>query len=163
MIPKKPITYENALKRAADLCAKCEQCTPDIARKLNTWGLSSDNSTKVINELIRLRFVDDLRFARAYAHDKLHFSGWGKRKISQGLWTKRLPKSIIEQAFDEVDEDDYRVIATRVIKAKVPSIKEGLESYEGKMKLVRFGTQRGFEVSLVVNIVKQIASEINER
>ncbi|MBO5456131.1 MAG: RecX family transcriptional regulator [Muribaculaceae bacterium] len=159
MIRKAPLTIENALSRAAALCAKCEQCSPDIEKKLLNWGLSGNDAGKVITELKRLRFLDDERFAKAYAHDKLHFSGWGKRKIMQGLWVKRLPRDIIDMAFDEFDDDEYKAIAVKVIKSKVPAIKEGIESYEGKMKLLRFAVQRGFEVSLVSGIVKQLNSD----
>ena len=84
-----PLTYENALSRAAALCAKCEQCTPDILKKLSSWGLSQSMSSKVISRLIELNFVDDVRFSKAYAHDKLHFSCWGRRKIQQGLKSVR--------------------------------------------------------------------------
>lgn len=156
------MTIENALSRAAALCAKCEQCSPDIEKKLSNWGLSHDSAQKIISELKRLRFLDDERFVRAYAHDKLHFSGWGKRKIAQGLWVKRLSRELIDVAFDEFDDDEYRAIAVRVLKAKLPAIKEGIESYEGKMKLLRFGVQRGFEVSLVADIVKRLAAKLKE-
>ncbi len=159
MIRKAPLTIENALSRAAALCAKCEQCSPDIEKKLLNWGLSGNDAGKVITELKRLRFLDDERFAKAYAHDKLHFSGWGKRKIMQGLWVKRLPRDIIDMAFDEFNDDEYKAIAVKVIKSKIPAIKEGIESYEGKMKLLRFAVQRGFEVSLVAGIVKQLNSD----
>ena len=159
MIRKAPLTIENALSRAAALCAKCEQCSPDIEKKLLNWGLSGNDAGKVITELKRLRFLDDERFAKAYAHDKLHFSGWGKRRIMQGLWVKRLPRDIIDMAFDEFNDDEYKAIAVKVIKSKIPAIKEGIESYEGKMKLLRFAVQRGFEVSLVAGIVKQLNSD----
>lgn len=162
MIQKKPVSVENALSRAAALCARCEQCSPDIAKKLSNWGLTADNIRKVISELERLRFLDDERFVHAYAHDKLHFSGWGKRKISQGLWVKRLSKDMIEKAFDEITDDEYRAVAVKVIKAKIPAIKEGIGSYEGKMKLLRFGVQRGFAVSMTADIIKKIASRAGE-
>ena len=62
-------------------------------------------------------------------------------------------------AFDEFNDDEYKAIAVKVIKSKIPAIKEGIESYEGKMKLLRFAVQRGFEVSLVAGIVKQLNSD----
>lgn len=49
-----PLTYENALSRAAGLCAKCEQCTPDILKKLSAWGLSASDANKVIKRLEEL-------------------------------------------------------------------------------------------------------------
>ena len=51
MIRKAPLTIENALSRAAALCAKCEQCSPDIEKKLLNWGLSGNDAGKVITEL----------------------------------------------------------------------------------------------------------------
>ncbi len=162
MIAKKPISIENAMSRAAALCAKCEQCSPEIEKKLMAWGVTQNGVQKILSELKRLRFIDDERFVRAYAHDKLHFSGWGKRKIIQGLWAKRLPREVIEVAFDECDEKEYGLIAFKVLKSKLPSIKEGIGCYEGKMKLLRFGVQRGFEVGLVGNIVKKLAEKMVE-
>ena len=152
-----PLTYENALSRAAALCAKCEQCSPDILKKLATWGLSAGDASRVIIRLEELRFLDDSRYARAYAHDKLHFSGWGRRKISQGLWAKRLPQEIISEACESLseEEDEYRAIAVRVIRSKTRQLKEWPLSRESKIKLVKYAMGRGFEYPLVADIVRK--------
>ena len=112
---KAPLSYENALLRAATLCSRCEQCSPDIIKKLSAWGLSSSDSDKIIERLTELNFLNDERFVKAYAHDKLCFSGWGRKKIQQGLWAKRLPKELIELSFDEIDDEEYTDIACQVI------------------------------------------------
>ena len=62
-----PLTYENALSRMAALCAKCEQCTPDLLKKMSSCGVSAGVAAKVISRLIELKFVDDRRFSKAYA------------------------------------------------------------------------------------------------
>lgn len=153
-----PLTYDNALSRAAGLCAKCEQCSPDIRKKLDAWGLTNSDSQRIIKRLEELRFLDDLRFAKAYAHDKLHFSGWGRRKIQQGLWVKRLDPSIIEQACEDFEDDDeaaiYRATAMRIMKAKIRQLKEWPLSREAKLKVVKFAMSRGFEYPLIVDIMR---------
>lgn len=154
MKPRQPLTLENALSRAAALCARCEQCTPDLIKKLTAWGLTQTDVKKVIAELERLRFVDDSRFAKAYAHDKLHFSGWGRRKITQGLWAKRLQRDIIDEACDDFEEEEYHDIVLKVIANKACALKEEPHSYEWRAKLFRFGVMRGFESSLVSEIIK---------
>ena len=106
-----------------------------------------------------------MRFAKAYAHDKLHFSGWGRRKICQGLWVKRLPPDIIDHACDDIDEeeDEYRTIALRVMKAKIRQLKEWPLSRESKLKVVKFAMTRGFEYPLIVNIFRtEIAMMLTE-
>lgn len=155
-----PLTYENALSRAAGLCAKCEQCSPDILKKLNSWGLTTSDAARVIRRLEELNFLDDVRFAKAYAHDKLHFSGWGRRKIQQGLWLKRLSNSVVEQAFEDFDEEDevlaYSEIAKKVIKTKIRQLKEWPLSRESKLKVVKFAMGRGFEYPLVISIMREL-------
>lgn len=161
---KAPLTFENALSRAADLCARCEQCSPDILKKLDSWGINASDSAKIIRRLEELKFLDNLRFAKAYAHDKLHFSGWGRRKIRQGLWAKRLPTDIIDQAFDDIEEEDdeYRAIALRVIKAKIRQLKEWPLSRESKLKVVKFAMTRGFEYPLIVDIFRTEIARMTE-
>lgn len=151
---KTPLTYENALSRAATLCAKCEQCTPDLRKKLSSWGLSDSSISKLISHLIDLKFVDDVRFAKAYAHDKLHFSGWGRKKIIQRLWVKRLSSDIIDCACEDFEDEEYSGIALKVIRAKVRSLKEWPLSRESKIKIVRYAMQRGFEYPLIAELMR---------
>ena len=162
MRPRKILTPAEALARAAALCDKCEQCSPDIIRKLAAWGIPASDTAKIIERLRRTRYLDDMRFARAYAHDKMAYSGWGRNKILQGLWAKRLGREYIEASCDELDEEEYNDIARRVIRSKVRSLPEGLSTYENRMKVMRFGVQRGFEARLVSQIINRLVREADE-
>ena len=159
---KAPLSYENALLRAATLCSRCEQCSPDIIKKLSAWGLSSSDSDKIIERLTELNFLNDERFVKAYAHDKLCFSGWGRKKIQQGLWAKRLPKELIELSFDEIDDGEYTDIACQVIRAKAKSYKEWPLSRENKIKLIRYAMMRGFEYPLIADIIRNRLHSISD-
>lgn len=158
----KPFTYNEALSFTAGLCAKCEPCTPDLRKKMSARNLPAGDIDRVIRELERMNFVDDDRFARAYAHDKLVFSGWGRKKIIQGLWAKRLPKSSIDQAMDEIEEEEYTDVATRVIQSKIRMSKDGVSTYESKLKILKYAMQRGFECAVVSRIINDIARRIRE-
>ena len=162
MRPRKILTPAEALARAAALCDKCEQCSPDIIRKLAAWGISASDTAKIIERLRQTRYLDDMRFARAYAHDKMAYSGWGRNKILQGLWAKRLGREYIEASCDELEEEEYNDIARRVIRSKVRSLPEGLSTYENRMKVMRFGVQRGFEARLVSQIINRLVLEADE-
>ena len=67
----KPLTRDEALVRMAGLCARSEQCASDIARKLRTKGLSSADIASVIDELKERSFLDEARYARSFARDKV--------------------------------------------------------------------------------------------
>ncbi len=79
------LTPEKALARMQTLCAKSEQCSFDIAQKLKRAGLSGADIKQTIASLTASRFIDDTRYARAFAADKVRFSHWGRRKISFAL------------------------------------------------------------------------------
>ena len=159
MRSKRPISYEEAKARAGALCSRCEQCSPDLLKKFQTWGLSQGDANRLITELKRLRWVDDTRYARAFAHDKVSYSGWGRHKIAAALAARRLPRDAVECAFDDVEEEEYEEVALRVVRAKVRSIKAPLSDYETKAKVYRFAMSRGFETSLVSRIVARVAAE----
>ena len=150
---KKPMTPEAALERLEDLCARSEQCSADLRRKLNNWLITPDKADKIMTSLVKGRFVDDRRFARAYAHDKLLYSGWGEYKISRGLYMKRIPRDIIEEAIAALEPEEIESVARRVLRSKARSIKEG-NSYEGRTKLFRHGASRGFSASLIASIIR---------
>lgn len=155
---KKPLSPEKALERVQLLCSRTEQCTADIVRKLTGWGIGHDNVEKIVASLQRDRFLDDARFARAYCYDKFNFSGWGKRKIAQGLWAKRISSDMTQSALDEIADDDYRKMACRVIKSRVPLIVNALTTREGRNKLLRFAVGRGYEMKLAIDIIRSLAA-----
>lgn len=152
---KKPLTYENALNRVAALCSGREQCSGDIVRKLSGWGVSHSDTEKILEKLEEYRFLDDRRFSRAFAHDKLCYNGWGKKKIYMGLLSKRIPRDMIHEALENIDESEYREVATKVVRAKARSFGERPLTREEKIKVIKHALTRGFEYSLISEIARK--------
>lgn len=122
--------------------------------KLLKWGMSSRDAGAVIEILKRRRFIDDERFARAYARDKMEYSHWGKRKIALMLYKKRVERGIIDEALDNLDQDRYAEILDSVIEAKRRQLPEP-DTYEGRTKLFRHAVSKGFEPDLVARAIRQ--------
>lgn len=161
MKSKKPIDYDEALSMCASLCARGEQCTPELKVKMQKRGLGFNDIEKVISRLIELRFVDDDRFARTYAHHKMAYSGWGRNKIIQGLWAKHLQRSSINQCMDEIEDEEYEAVAERIIRTKLRlSPPDILSTYEGRIKVLKYAMQRGFEARLAGGIINRIIREM---
>lgn len=151
--PKKPITPEAALIKAEELCARAEHSSGEINDKLIKWGIIPNEAAKIIERLRTTRFIDDARFARAYARDKVEYSHWGKRKISLGLWQKRIARDIITEALDEIDQQRYEAALLTTIRSKARSLPDA-DSYEGRTKIFRHAVSRGFEPDLVARFLK---------
>ncbi len=146
-------TPEQALSRLAALCARSEQCSADIEKKLEKMHLPPGEGRRIMAKLKEMKFVDDARFARAYAHDKLEYQLWGRIKISRGLWAKRIPREMIDDALDALDPEVYRKVAARVVASKMRQLGDEIFTREGRDKILRFAMGRGFESSLVIKIM----------
>lgn len=151
---KKPITEDIAIVRLETLCAQSEQCSHELRQKLLKWGFESTHADRIIHQLSDNRFVDDNRFARAYVRDKYRFARWGRRKIIAGLYARRIDKSIIDEAIEEIDLRQYASIAFAVMSSKLRSLPAELPQQELRRKLLRFGLSRGYETPLLIKILQ---------
>lgn len=142
---KKELTEEQLFYRLSALCAKAEHCRQEMAAKMRTWQVPDDVQQRVIGRLTDEHYIDDERYARAFVHDKVRYAKWGRRKIEQALYMKRIPDDAIAAALDDVDTSEYVEILRPMLQAKAKSIKAD-SPYELEMKLMRFAAGRGFGV-----------------
>jgi regulatory protein len=146
--------FKTSLSRAMALCSGREYCSADIINKLQEWGLSADNTARVIDILTREKFIDDNRYASTFVRDKFNSARWGKTKISAHLKAKGIPGDIITSALDSIDNDHYRKTLEELLSAHRRFIK-AKNQYDLKGKLWRFGISRGFESDLLYQIINE--------
>ena len=128
---KQEMTEQEAYLQLAALCARAEHCQQEMRDKMRRWGLDEQVQERVVARLVKERFVDDERYARAFVKDKVHYNKWGRRKVQQGLWMKR------------IDEDIQRRVKQKRKSTKAAS------DYELNQKLVRFALGRGFTFDII--------------
>ena len=119
-----------------------------MLEKMKRWELSEEAQARVMAQLIEERYVDDRRYARAFVKDKICYNKWGRRKVQQGLWMKRIDKEIQDEVLDEIDEKEYLDVLKPLLKQKRKSIKANSD-YELNQKLVRFAYGRGFTFDII--------------
>lgn len=144
-----------ALKKAMALCSRMEYCQGDIRKKLQSWGLSTDDENRIIESLIRENFLNDDRYAKAFVRDKFRYNKWGKLKIAAHLKAKHVNSEIIRSALTEIDSDEYINILKNLINSHRKTIK-AKNQYDLKGKLLRYGTSKGFESSILYDILNEM-------
>lgn len=145
---QKQITADQALQRLAAQCSRGEYCTHDINEKMRRWGLSDEDRAQVTATLIADRYVDDARFCRLFVRDKLKFNKWGRRKIEQALWAKRIDEDTYRPFLDDISNDEYAEILRPMLKSKRKTIRAASE-YECNMKLIKYAMSRGFTIDII--------------
>ena len=145
---KKEMTEQEAYLQLAALCAQTEHCRQEMLDKMKRWGLDEGVQDRIISRLVKERFVDDERYARAFVKDKVRYNKWGRRKIQQALWMKRIDEHIQQQVLDEIEEREYLEVLRPLLKQKRKSIK-AQNDYELNQKLIRFALGRGFTFDVI--------------
>ena len=148
------------LLRMAGLCAGAEQCSADIRSKILKQGFSPEDADKMLSYLQSNKYIDDSRYARAYAVDKVRFSGWGKMKVRMGLRAKGMSDAIVSQALEYIPEKEYTEALEKVLLAKARSL--DLTDVKDRQKLYRHLASRGFESQLIISAMRSLMKKQSE-
>jgi regulatory protein len=157
----KEVTEQGAYLQLAQLCARSEHCQHEMLEKMRQWEMSDEAQARVMQRLIQERYVDDERYARAFVNDKIRYNKWGRRKVEQALWTKRISDDIRTAVLAEVDDEQYLSVLRPLLKQKRRSIKAASD-YELNQKLVKFALSRGFTYDIIRQCVDGDVDEVYE-
>ena len=144
----KEVTEQGAYLQLAQLCARAEHCQHEMLEKMRRWEMSDEAQARVMARLVKERYVDDERYARAFVRDKIRYNKWGRRKVEQALWLKHIDKKIAQSVLEEIDDSEYVNILTPMLKQKRSSTKAA-SSYELNGKLVKYAMGRGFTMDII--------------
>ena len=136
-------------------CARSEQCTHDIRKKMTRWDVAEDLQQRVIDYLTQEQYIDDERYARFFINDKTKYNHWGQRKVEQALYMKGISRDIYEPLLQEMSDDTYEDILLPLLQRKAKTIKAN-SNYEAKQKLLRFAMQRGFTYEQAAKCIKEV-------
>jgi regulatory protein len=145
---------EQVLDKMAKYCAYQERCVKDVTDKLRSYNIPQEAKDEILAYLLDNRFVDDERFAKAFVKGKVNQNGWGLNKIRFHLAQKGISKELIDNALQEQDAEIYRQRLVEILQVKSKSIKSESD-FEKKRKLAAYAIQRGFEASLVWEVLKE--------
>jgi regulatory protein len=149
-------TFESALAAMEAWCSGREVCISEAKTKLQKWDVAPDDAERVIASLTDAGYIDERRYARAFAHDKFTFNKWGARKIALMLAQKRIPRAAIDDAVSELSGSaDENALLAELLAKKLRTLKSGLNDSEIHAKLLRFALSRGFDYQAVS---KQLAA-----
>lgn len=138
-------------------CSRREYCTSDVLKKAEK-ALEGDKekAMQIVATLVEEKYVDDLRYASAYAREKSAISGWGEVKIRYMLSAKGISRDLISLALEEVDVQraDNRLV--KLLENKYRTIKEDPQC---KLKLLRFALGRGYSYDEVKEHIDDLMKE----
>jgi regulatory protein len=144
----KIITHIEALEKAKSYCAYQERCHKEISDKLYSWKLNADEINYIIDHLLQENYLNEERFAIAFAGGKFRIKHWGRKKIVKKLKEKRVSEYCIKKALEEIDDKEYIITLHRLIEKKHGSLKEK-NPFTKKKKTAAYVYGKGYESDLI--------------
>ena len=137
-------------------CARREYCSADMSAKaLTRLEGDSQAAAEVMEALVRDRYVDDARYAAAFARDKAQLDGWGPVKIRYALRAKKVEGHFIDAALAEVDTDKADERLRGLLEARWKMLKGDPQA---RLKLIRFALSRGYEYAQIDALIREISA-----
>ena len=142
------------LSRLQRLCSRAEYCRQDMYRKaLKDMEGDADAAERIVAQLVAERYVDDARYAAAFAREKSSLQGWGAVKIRFQLKGKGIADEAIRAALEEIDLEKAADKLDRLIAAKYRTLQGDPQC---RLKLLKFALSRGYEYADVEAAVSRV-------
>jgi len=140
-------------------CAYQERSHQEVRDKLYGYGLHRTDVDELLSRLITEGFLNEERFAKAFAGGKFRMMKWGRNKIVHELEAHRVSPRCIRAGLLEIDESDYQATLQALLKKKLSQSKE-TNPLKKKDKAARFVIGKGYEPMLVWKLVKELDQRV---
>lgn len=148
------LSYEQALLRATKYCAYQERYQQQVRQKLIELRASKHDIDAIICYLLEHNYLNEQRFASAYARGKLRIKHWGKQRIQSQLKFFGLSDNCIKHALKELDQDEYLNILKLEFIRRLE--RQNLSDRWKQMQDARqYLISRGFEAQCIDEVIKK--------
>lgn len=145
-------TIKSKIKK---FCAYQERCHKEVRERLKEYGCYGDLAEGIISELIEQNFLNEERYAAAYVRGKHLHKKWGRLKIERELIARQISSYCIKKGMLEIETETY--YRTLVLLAEKYLEKWGhLSVFERNSKTYRYLSQKGYEASLIWEVLKEL-------
>lgn len=152
----KNIGTEKAFGKIKHYCAYQERSHAEVKKKLYGFGLYKNEVELLMSQLIEENYLNEERFAFAFAGGKFRIKQWGKTKIKYELKLRQVSDYSIKKALAQIDEDDYLNTLNKIAAEKLATLKSEKNIFTKKSKLQNYLVGKGFEFNLVADVLKDV-------
>jgi len=145
---KQQLTKEQALQKLKHYCAYQERCHSEVKEKLYNLGVWKRDHDDIIATLIEENYLNEERFAIAFAGGKWRVKQWGRVKIKYELKQKQVNDYCIKKALQQIDEEEYLRTMNKLATGKYAALQN--EQYlVRRKKTMNYLVAKGFEPALI--------------
>jgi len=155
MMYKAYVSKDKALQKAKYFCGYQERSHNEVKEKLYGFGLYKNDVEELLSLLIEENYLNEERYAIAFAGGKFRMKQWGRVKIRYELQQKKVSAYCIKKALASIEEADYEKTLQKLASAKLLVLKSEKNIFVKKTKLRNYLLQKGFEPSLIMGLIQE--------
>jgi regulatory protein len=152
---QKYLTTEQALQKLKHYCGYQERCHKEVIEKLYELGVKKKEHDEILSKLIEENYLNEERFAIAFASGKFRIKRWGKTKIKFELKQRQVSDYCIKKALAGVEDEEYLKAMQALAKKKYDSLKS-LQYLIRKKRTMDYLLQKGYAYGEVVQVLKDL-------
>jgi regulatory protein len=144
--PAQPLTSDEILDKAQHFCAYQERSPQELRKKLADLGADTALAEEIYAVLAADNFINEERFAGAFAGGKFRINRWGRVRIRMGLRQHGISEQVAAAALAGIDTAEYGEVMAQLAGRKRREL-EG--DPNARQKLAAYLIRAGFEPELV--------------
>lgn len=137
-------------------CAYQERCHKEVHQKLKEMRMIPEATDSIILHLLQHDFLNETRFAQAFARGKFNHKKWGRQRIIRELKFRTILKYNIDLALKEISESDYLLTFQLLSKKRFKQLASEKNLQKKRKKLADYLLYRGWESNLVYEKVREL-------
>lgn len=154
---QKTYTVTEATRALERYCAYQERCHYDVEKKLIEMQMIPDARNQIILHLLEHNFLNETRFAQAFARGKFRHKKWGKIRITSELKQRKISSINIRIALKEINETDYQQTFYTLVDKRIKQLKKEESIQKKRKKLMSYLQYRGWEATLIYDAITLIS------
>jgi len=139
---------QKILGKLQKYCAYQERCHQEVRMKLLKLKVYGDDLEEIMADLVKDNYLNEERFARAYARGKFRIKSWGRIRIKNELKRRQISAYCMRKAMSEIDDEAYEKVSVEVAKSLMRRYKD-LGDFEKKRKVIAGMQRRGYEYEVI--------------
>lgn len=147
---KRKLAADQAMQRIKQYCAYQERCHQETKEKLYSFGLLQSEVDNIIAALIDENYLNEERYAAAFARGKFRMKQWGKVKIRYELKQKHVSEHCVKKAMNEIGHDEYQHTFNKLFEKKMTDLKSEENVSGKKKKITDYLLQKGYELDMIL-------------
>jgi regulatory protein len=152
----KNIGTEAAFRKIKHYCAYQERAHAEVKQKLYGYGLYKNEVEELMSKLIEENYLNEERFAIAFAGGKFRIKQWGKTKIKYELAQKQVSAYCIKKALASISVEDYEKTLAKLAAEKLKTLQAETNIFTKKSKLQNYLVGKGYEFGVVGKVVSGV-------